>query len=283
MQLTNAFANWFFFGLNGIGGWYLFFLAALGTTAWVFYNSSKRRLPAAGWRIALVLVIMLVLPAIIFHFTFNPANPDISPLKPYIEPIFYLGILGGILPLVLAIGYFVTYQGLEADSSGFLFEKNRVANRQPKSPKTVKVFLCHASEDKPAIRQLHEKLLREGFYVWLDEKSLLPGQDWKQEISKAVRNSDIVVICLSKMSINKAGFVQKEIRYALDVADEKPENQIFLIPVRLEECHVPERLKDKQWVDLFAETGFDRLVAAISTRKEFPTYLDERNEFLKRK
>jgi hypothetical protein len=113
--------------------------------------------------------------------------------------------------------------------------------------------------------------MHKGFHVWLDEINLLPGQDWKREVSKAVRNSDRVVICLSKKSIDKAGFVQKEIRYALDVADEKPESQIFLIPARLEVCNVPERLREKQWVDLFAENGFDRLVAAISTINELKT------------
>ncbi len=271
MSFTNPFLNWFFFGLNGIGGWYLFFLAALGATVWVFYHSIKRRLRAAGWKIGLILTIMLTLPAIIFHFTFNPTNPDISPLAPFIEPIFYLGILGGIFPLALAIGYFVTFDGLERDPSGFLFEKRILANRTSKSSKLIKVFLCHASEDKPIVRQLQGKLLQRGFSVWLDEKNLLPGQDWKQEISKSVRNSDIVVICLSKKSIDKAGFVQKEIKYALDVADEKPESQIFLIPARLEECSVPERLREKHWVDLFAENGFDRLVAAISTKNELQT------------
>ncbi len=50
---------------------------------------------------------------------------------------------------------------------------------------------------------------------------------------------------------------------ALDILDEQPEGAIYLIPVRLEECPVPERLSKRQWVDLFAPEGFEGLVKAI--------------------
>jgi len=77
----------------------------------------------------------------------------------------------------------------------------------------LKVFLCHSSEDKPAVRQLYRQLLNESVDPWLDEEKLLPGQDWQFEIWKAVRTSDIVIVCLSRRSITKEGFVQKEIKY----------------------------------------------------------------------
>lgn len=263
MLPINAFFNWFFFGLGGVGGWILFFLAALGAIIWVLYHSNKSQLPAVGWKFGVFLAAILSLPAITFRFTFDPTNPNLSPLMPFIEPVFYLGILSGVLPVVIAVSYFVNFYDVATYTT--MVEKNIEVNKLSKS---IKVFLCHASEDKPAVRQLYEKLVKKGFYVWIDEKNLLPGQSWKQEISKAVRNSDIVVICLSKKSVDKTGFVQKEIKYALDIADEKPESQIFLIPVRLEECNVPERLSEKHWVDLFAENGFNRLVNAISTKNE---------------
>src|SRR5438270_7379352 len=114
---------------------------------------------------------------------------------------------------------------------------------QTSSSRRLRVFLCHSSGDKPIVRKLYQQLQSEGIDPWLDEESLLPGQNWEQEIRKAVRDSDIVLVCLSPGSISKTGFVQKEIKFALDVADEQPEGTIFLIPVRLEECNVPERLK----------------------------------------
>ena len=89
---------------------------------------------------------------------------------------------------------------------------------------------------------------------------------WEREVKKAVRESDVVIVCLTRSSITKEGFVQKEIREALDVADEKPEDTIFVIPLKLEECRVPDRLRRWQWVNLFAPDGYDKLTRALHVR-----------------
>jgi len=115
----------------------------------------------------------------------------------------------------------------------------------------LQVFLCHASGDKPAVKKLHDLLVKDGIDAWLDKEKLLPGQDWQREIKAAVRSSDIVIVCLSEQSIQKSGYVQKEISHALDMADEQPEGTIFLIPLKLEECELPERLSRWHWVNFF--------------------------------
>lgn len=134
------------------------------------------------------------------------------------------------------------------------------------SAQPLKVFLCHASSDKPKVRQLYKYLCDNGFDAWLDEEKLLPGHDWQVEIPKAVRAADAVIVCLSKTSINKEGYVQKEIVFALDIADEKPEGKIYLIPARLEDCKVPDRLSRWHWVDLFAANGGKKLLSALFSR-----------------
>jgi ABC-type branched-subunit amino acid transport system substrate-binding protein len=130
--------------------------------------------------------------------------------------------------------------------------------------RATRVFLCHASADKAEVRALYHRLVQDGYTPWLDEEDLLPGQMWASTIRNAVRDSDFVVVCLSKTSVTRAGFVQKEIKQALDVADEQPEGTIFVIPVRLEDCKVPERLRDLHWVDLFADGGYARLARALT-------------------
>lgn len=60
--------------------------------------------------------------------------------------------------------------------------------------------------------------------------------------------------------------MQREIKFALDVADEKPEGTIFIIPLKLEECTAPARLSRWQWVNFFEERGYERLMKALSTR-----------------
>jgi len=91
------------------------------------------------------------------------------------------------------------------------------------SKRRLRVFLCHSSGDKPAVRDLYRRLRADGFAPWLDEEELLPGQDWQQEIPAAVRACDVVIICLSQKSVTKEGYLQREIREALYVAEEKPE------------------------------------------------------------
>lgn len=137
---------------------------------------------------------------------------------------------------------------------------------EPKRP--LKVFLCHASADKPAVRSLYKRLVADGVDVWLDAESLVAGQNWQVEIPKAIRESDVVVVCLSERSINKEGYVQREIKFALDIAEEKPEGTIFIIPTKLEECKVPERLSVYHWVDLFEESGYKRLIRAFRVRAD---------------
>jgi len=132
----------------------------------------------------------------------------------------------------------------------------------PRSKHPIKVFLCYARVDSAAVHTLYNRLRRYGIDTWLDREKLLPGQDWEYEISKAVREADLVIICLSKR-FNREGFQQKEVRLALDIAKEKPDGGIFIIPARLEKCDPPESLRRWQRVDLFKAGGYQRLMHTL--------------------
>jgi formylglycine-generating enzyme required for sulfatase activity len=136
----------------------------------------------------------------------------------------------------------------------------------PETKRPLKVFLCHASLDKPRVRELYRYLRRRGIRPWFDEIDLVGGQDWQVEIPKALATSDAIIICLTKNSVDKEGYVQKEIKFALDRALEMPEGRNFLIPVRFEECEVPFSLGRFHWVDLFDEAGYSRMMRALKFR-----------------
>jgi formylglycine-generating enzyme required for sulfatase activity len=136
------------------------------------------------------------------------------------------------------------------------------------APSPLRVFLCHAAADKPAVRELYHRLRSDGFQPWLDEEDLLPGQKRQREIPKAVAASDVVVVCLSNAALTKAGYVQDEIKFALDATDRQPEETIFLIPLRLEECDVPDRLAGLHWVNFFDPRGYERLLRALRAKAE---------------
>jgi len=149
----------------------------------------------------------------------------------------------------------------------------------PEAKRPLKVFLSYASQDRPLVRELSRRLVGEGWIdTWVDEKSLLPGQDWRVKIEEAVEEADVVIICLSNHSVSKEGHVQKELRYAREIALEKPDETIFLIPLRLDECEVPRGLRFYQWVDYFGDAknnSYDALVKSLRLRYEQKLRLEE--------
>jgi len=129
-----------------------------------------------------------------------------------------------------------------------------------------RVFIAYVIENLDAAERLYEDLRRCGFDPWLDRKKLLPGQNWPRAIQQAIEVSDFVVACLSQKALRKKGQFQAELRYALDCAARTPLDQIFFIPVRLEDCAVPPCIgREIQYVNLFPdwEEGVRRVVAAI--------------------
>src|SRR3954451_15016209 len=107
-----------------------------------------------------------------------------------------------------------------------------------------KVFLAYVEEDLAAVRDLADALDAAGFNPWLDKRKLLPGQNWPRSIRQAIEVSDFFVPCFSRRSTYKRGTFQCELRYALDCAAEVPLDEIFIVPVRLEDCEVPKRISD---------------------------------------
>lgn len=131
--------------------------------------------------------------------------------------------------------------------------------------RVLQVFLNYASPDRQRVLDLYQYLTENGVNAWIDVKDLLGGQKWEHEIQKVIKRSDIVLVCMSKASIGKDGYVQKEIRFALEKAQEKPEGKVYIIPVRLESCRAPDELRTYQWVDLFKENGSSKLLEALIT------------------
>jgi hypothetical protein len=132
----------------------------------------------------------------------------------------------------------------------------------------VKVFISYASEDASSAHKLYDCLKEAGVLPWLDRESLLPGQKWRVHIKREIESSDYFIALLSTKSVDKRGYVQKELKQALDLLDEYPESEIFVIPVRLEEClPTHEKVKDLHWVDLFPSlnAGVEKILRVVST------------------
>ena len=131
-----------------------------------------------------------------------------------------------------------------------------------------RIFLSYTRVDAGQVRSLYGRLSEAGFRPWMDKVDILPGELWENSIERAIRESDFFLVCLSPNSVNRRGQIQREIKQALDLWEEKLEDDIFLIPARLEDCEVPETLSSFQWVDLFLEEDWDMLVRAVRVGME---------------
>jgi hypothetical protein len=127
------------------------------------------------------------------------------------------------------------------------------------------IFICYAKEDFHSAKKLYHDLKIVGFSPWIDTEDLKPGQKWKHVILEMMEKSSYVLILLSNYSIQKHGFVQREIKEAINLLDIYPSSSIFVIPVRLEDCDPPVELKEFHWVDLFPdyEAGLQKLVSSF--------------------
>jgi hypothetical protein len=106
-------------------------------------------------------------------------------------------------------------------------------------------------------------MVREGIDVWLDAERLQPGQDWQNEIRDALLQSDVILVCLSSRFDEKHGYRHEELKLALEKASFLPHDEVSVIPVRLEECDIPESLRHLHRVDLFKAGGYKKLVSVL--------------------
>jgi len=128
------------------------------------------------------------------------------------------------------------------------------------------VFISYARQDMSQARRLFDVLRQRGIEAWLDIEMLLPGQKWRSTIQEAIRKCRYFIAILSSQSLSKRGYLQKELKVAFEVLDEFPENEIFVIPVRIEDCDISDqRLKDLHYVDLFPEyePGLSKILVAL--------------------
>ena len=133
------------------------------------------------------------------------------------------------------------------------------------------IFIAHANEDKSAVRGLYDRLKQSGYKPWLDEKDLFPGQNWRDEIPKALKKSDFFLMCLSLQSINKKGYVQTEFKQAIKLSAEMPTGTIYLIPLKLDDCEIPDlrqneygiNLRDLQWLNYWEPDSYEKLIKSI--------------------
>ena len=133
-----------------------------------------------------------------------------------------------------------------------------------------RLFLSYSRDDAVTAERLYADLENRGFEPWMDREGLRAGERWQERIAAEIEDSDYVIALLSNNAITRRGYLQKELRMALEALDEFPPEDIFLIPVRLDDC-LPQdrRLRELNWIDLFPsyEAGLAKLVKSLNAER----------------
>ena len=121
------------------------------------------------------------------------------------------------------------------------------------------IFISYGKEDRQKVLKSYDRLVADNLKPWMDVHNIPPGYVWANLISTTIKKSRFFLVFLSNKSVGKTGFIQKEISDALKVVETQPEGQVYVIPIRLEECDVPERLAKWHWIDIYKYGGYNRL------------------------
>lgn len=135
-----------------------------------------------------------------------------------------------------------------------------------------KVFISHASEDKPRfVTALATKLRENGVEAWLDRWEMLPGDSIVDKIfEEGLKDAQAVIIVLSSFSVSKP-WVSEELNASMVARISKGTK---IIPVVIDDCDVPEALKSTLWERVPNPSDFEeplrRILAAIFDVREKP-------------
>jgi formylglycine-generating enzyme required for sulfatase activity len=99
------------------------------------------------------------------------------------------------------------------------------------------VFISYKSEDREEVRKYYDEFRLRGVYrVWMDQKALIAGDIWRDEIAEAITTRSVLIVFVTPKALASEE-VKKEYILAL-------EKGLQVIPVILADCS-PEILREK--------------------------------------
>lgn len=96
--------DWWFAGLGGLGGWWFFAVLVFAAICFVWLDSQfNKKQIAIGWKLGVLVPALLLIPTALWWFSEQLR----AQLLGSIQEVFLLGLVGGILPLGVALAYFI--------------------------------------------------------------------------------------------------------------------------------------------------------------------------------
>lgn len=109
-----------------------------------------------------------------------------------------------------------------------------------------KIFISHSSIDKEFAKELSKNLIELGHEIWLDEWRIKVGESIIEEVQKGLDDSEVMVIVLSKSSV-QSSWVERE--WKAKFWQEMETKKTLILPILIEDCEIPTLLRDKKYAD----------------------------------
>ena len=127
-----------------------------------------------------------------------------------------------------------------------------------------KTFFSYARDNGEFVLRLATDLRAAGVDCWLDQLDIPAGERWDAEIEQALSAAERLIVVLTPDSVASTN-VMDEVSFLLE--REKP-----VIPILLQECKVPMRLRRVQHLDFTGDyqAGLARLLEQLEGGSEEP-------------
>jgi hypothetical protein len=133
------------------------------------------------------------------------------------------------------------------------------------------IFMSYSRREVGFIDDLTHRLEKEGFKVWLDYRSLVPGTPWAGQITKGLDEAEVILLVVSKESI-ASKYVELEWRRVLQETEKR------VILVIFEAVDLPRELEVFEWVDFRGdyESALKELTERIHSSSEKKSTVPEK-------
>jgi hypothetical protein len=129
----------------------------------------------------------------------------------------------------------------------------------------LRILLCHTPVDRPVAQKLLQRLNGEDWVdAWvLEEKEQVSAEVRKNKVNEWLYGTVVILACYSQASLTPDNQLNPEVGKYIDIVARKykepwllvpiRQEPVLVIPVRLDHCPIPERLKELRSFDLFAD------------------------------
>jgi tetratricopeptide (TPR) repeat protein len=146
-----------------------------------------------------------------------------------------------------------------------------MGNQQRNEPRAFRVALIYMVEERTQgkIAELYEQLQACGIEVFLFSKDMPAVESHEAEMHRQITNADSVIICYSDHFEKGKGYRHQEVRIALKEQKLRPPGNAYLLPIRLDDCQIPDYLSEPRMLNYFHRDHFEGIVHwGLSVRRD---------------